>query len=117
MLSPESSAEPGKWYTSRTPYMKQPMDEVTNPETEIVVLKKSSQVGGTEFCLNTIGYFIDQDPCPILMIEPTLEIAEAYSKDRLTPMIRDTPTLTAKVAPSKTRDGSNTMLHKVFAGG
>src|SRR6187397_2886457 len=62
MLSPESSAEPGQWHTSRTPYLKEPMDEVTNPETETIVMMTSSQIGKTEFCLNVTGYFIHQDP-------------------------------------------------------
>jgi len=117
MLSPESSAEPGRWRTSRTPYMREPMDEITNPETEDVVLMASSQVGKTELCLNATGYFVHQDPAPMLLIEPTLDIAEAYSKDRLAPMIRDTPELANLIADVKTRDSGNTILHKRFPGG
>ena len=117
MLSPESSAEPGRWRTSRTPYMREPMDEITNPNCESVVVMASSQVGKTELCLNMMGYFIDQDPSPILLIEPTLDIAEAYSKDRLAPMIRDTDVLARVIAEVKTRDSGNTILHKRFPGG
>jgi len=58
-----------------------------------------------------------QDPCPIMLIEPTLDIAEAYSKDRLAPMIRDTAVLRALIAEPRTRDGGNTLLHKQFRGG
>lgn len=117
MLSPESSAEPGKWYTSRTPYMREPMAVITDADVETVVLMSSTQVGKTEFCSNVIGYFIHQDPSPILMIEPTLEIAEAYSKDRLAPMVRDTPELRAIMPEARTRSPGSTILHKTFTGG
>lgn len=116
-LSPESSAAPGQWRTSRTPYLRKIMDEVNDPAVETVVFMASSQVGKTETLLNITGYFMHQDPCPILLIEPTLEIAEAYSKDRLAPMIRDTPVLRELIPEPRTRDGGNTLLHKQFRGG
>lgn len=116
-LSPESAAEPGKWSTSRTPYMVEPYREITNPDVELLVLMASSQVGKTEFLLNATAYYADQDPSPQLMIEPTIEIAEAYSKDRLAPMIRDTPRLHAIMPQAKARDGKNTILHKTYPGG
>ena len=78
---------------------------------------KSAQVGWTELLLNVIGYHVDQDPSPILLIQPTLEMAEAFSKDRLAPMLRDTPALRDKVADPRSRDSGNTLLHKVYAGG
>ena len=117
MLSPESSAEPGRWRTSRTPYMREPMREITNPEVETLVVQSSSQVGKTELCLNATGFFVHQDPAPILLIEPTLDIAEAYSKDRLAPMVRDTPVLSELIKESRARDSGNTILHKQFPGG
>jgi len=77
----------------------------------------SAQVGKTELILNVIGYYSDQDPSPILMIQPTLEMAETFSKDRLAPMVRDTPVLKSIYPDAKARGGGNTMLHKKFAGG
>lgn len=82
-----------------------------------VVVMKSAQVGWTEALNNTIGYHIDQNPAPILLLQPTLEMAESWSKDRLAPMIRDTPRLRGKVADPKARDSGNTLLHKLFTGG
>ncbi|MET0375188.1 MAG: terminase gpA endonuclease subunit, partial [Rhizorhabdus sp.] len=66
---------------------------------------------------NIVGYFVDQDPASILVVQPTLDMAEAWSKDRLAPMVRDTKCLTAKIADAKARDSGNTVLHKKFAGG
>ena len=96
--------------------MREPMDAITEPDVETVVFKASSQVGKTEYLLNICGYFMDQEPAPILLVEPTLDIAEAYSKDRLAPMIRDTPPLSEKILTGA-KDTENTILHKKFPGG
>lgn len=77
----------------------------------------SAQVGKTELLLNIIGYFVDFDAAPMLLLQPTLEMAQAFSKDRLAPMVRDTPSLKSKISDSKARDSGNTILHKSFAGG
>ena len=93
------------------------MDAISDPLVREVVVMKSAQVGWTELLLNVIGYHVDQDPAPILLIQPTLEMAEAFSKDRLAPMLRDTPALRDKVADPRSRDSGNTLLHKVYPGG
>lgn len=77
----------------------------------------SSQIGKTE-CLNSfVGYVIDQDPGPVLVVQPRVEDGEAWSKDRLAPMLRDTPCLRGKVADVRSRDSNNRVLHKRFQGG
>ena len=116
-LSSEASAEPGRWKTSRAPYQREILDAVNDASCEMVVVMSSAQVGKTELLLNTIGYFADYDPAPILLLQPTLEMAQAFSKDRLAPMVRDTPALKNKIADSKARDSGNTILHKSFPGG
>jgi phage terminase large subunit GpA-like protein len=93
------------------------MDSVTDPSVHTIVVMKSAQIGWTEIINNIVGYFIDQDPCPIMVIQPTEHLAETWSKDRLAPMIRDTACLTKKVRDSKSRDSGNTILHKNFPGG
>ena len=116
-LSSEASAEPGQWNTDRAPYQRGIMDAVNDPEIETVVVMSSAQVGKTEFILNIIGYFVDYDPSPILLLQPTLEMAEAFSKDRLAPMFRDTTVLRNKLGDAKSRNSGNTLLHKTFPGG
>lgn len=93
------------------------MDAVSDPSIETVVVMSSAQVGKTETLLNIIGYHIHQDPAPMLMLQPTIEMGEAFSKDRLAPMIRDTPALKGKVKDPRARDSNNTLLHKAFPGG
>ena len=116
-LSPESSAEPGPWRTSRTPYLKEPMDAFTDPKLELIVMVASSQVGKSEFELNSIGYIIDQDPSSILYIHPTIEDAKKFSKLRVAPMVRDCKVLKSKVADPKSRESGNTILQKSYPGG
>jgi phage terminase large subunit GpA-like protein len=115
-LSSESSAEPGQWRTDRTPYMREIMDAINDEETETVVVQSSAQVGKTELLLNIIGYHVHQDPAPTMLVQPTLDLGEAFSKDRLAPMIRDTPVLAERIK-NKSRDGGNTLLYKSFPGG
>jgi len=116
-LSPEASAEPGPWKTDRAPYQREMMDAVCDPVIEDVTLDTSSQVGKTEILNNIIGYYMDLEPCPILDIQPTLEMADTWSTDRLAPMLRDTPSLKGKVADVKSRSGENKIRHKKFPGG
>lgn len=116
-LSPEASAEPGKWDTSRAEYQRGIMDAICDPVVHTVVVMSSAQVGKTEIVNNIVGYHIHQDPAPILVIQPTLDMAEAWSKDRLAPMLRDTPALRGKVKDARSRDSGNTLLHKTFDGG
>lgn len=114
-LSQEASAEPGRWNTSRAPYQREMMNAIC--DTERVIMMTAAQVGKTEIILNTIGYYVDQEPAPILILNPTVEMSEAFSKDRLAPMIRDTPALSCKIADAKTRSSGNTLTHKNFPGG
>ena len=116
-LSPEASAEPGRWNTDRAPYQRGIMDAFTEPDIHTVVVMASAQTGKSELLLNIIGYFAHQDPSPMLMLQPTLDMAEGFSKDRIAPMVRDTPALSELIADSRSRDSGNTLLHKKFPGG
>lgn len=116
-LSAEASAEPGQWITARNEPMRGVMDAVSDPAVHTVVVVSSAQVGKTETLSNIIGYHVAQDPAPILLLQPTLEMGEAYSKDRLAPMVRDTPALKGKIKDPRARDSGNTLLHKTFPGG
>lgn len=116
-LSPENSAEAGPWRTSRTPYLKEPMEAFTDPKVRKIVMVAASQVGKSELELNIIGYIIDQDPGSILFVQPTLDDARKFSRLRVAPMIRDSKALKAKVSDVRTRDSGNTILQKSFPGG
>ncbi len=93
------------------------MNAVSDASVETVVVKSSSQVGKSEIGLNMVGFHVDQDPAPIMVVLPTERDAESWSKDRFAPMVRDTECLRDKLSNPKSRDGSNKILHKKFTGG
>lgn len=82
------SAEPGRWRTNRTPYLKEPMDKFTDPLIEQIVLCFGAQIGKTEAELNMIGYALDQTQSPVMMVYPTDTIAKFASDKRVQPMIK-----------------------------
>ena len=114
-LSAESSAEGGRWHT--LPYQKAIMDAITDPKIEQVTVMKSARVGYSKILNHIIAYHIHQDPCGIMVVQPTIEDAAGYSKEEIAPMIRDTKVLTNLVSDAKTRDSNNTILQKQFPGG
>ena len=115
------NAEPGRWKNSRTPYLKEVMDAFTDPHVQRIVLKSSSQIGKSECINNIIGRFSHLDPCPMMIVQPTIEMAQDYSKRRLAPMIRDCNVLSRLFyddkSVSKSRDANQTILSKYFPGG
>ena len=107
-LSSEASAEAGDWKTDRAPYQRAMMDALTpNSPYERVVVMAASQTGKTELALNFCGYIIDRDPGPTLVVLPRVEDGEAWSKDRLAAMLRNTPSLRGRVADVRSRDSNN----------
>ena len=121
-VAPGTSPEPGEWRTSRVPYLREPMDSMTDKHTEIVVMCCSSQVGKSEVLLNVMGFFVDQEPAPQLMLQPTLEAAESFSKERIDPTFRFSPGLADKLEEGKDGRGSSrksatTIRMKHYPGG
>lgn len=118
MLSQKAASEPGRWRTSRTPYLREIMDclSVTNP-IQRVVFVAGAQVGKTETGNNWFGYVVHHAPGPMLFVQPTVELAKRLSKQRLSSMIEETPALRDRIAEARARDSGNTMLTKEFRGG
>ena len=114
-LSPESSAAPGRWHT--LPYQREIMDCISDPRVEMVTLKKSARVGATKIINATIGYYIHHDPCPMLVVQPSIEDAQGYSKEEIVPMLRDCKVLTDLVTEGRQKVSDNTILSKTFPGG
>jgi len=118
VLAGETSAEPGPWRTERTPYLRQIMQDLSSESPhEEIVLQFGTQLGKSESGLNWLGYCIDHDPGPMLLILPTVDIAKRFSKQRLSPMVRESPVLRAKIREARSRDSGNTTLVKEFTGG
>lgn len=94
------------------------MDAISDPRVRHVCWMKSSQVGATEVGTNAVGYYIHQDPSPLLVLQPSKDpMARAWSTDRLDPMLADSPALRSLVRPGNRREKGDTILHKEFPGG
>jgi len=117
-LSGTASSEPGRWRTARTPYLREIMDCLSPSDpAERVVVMSGAQIGKTECGNNWIGYVIHHSPGPMLMVQPTVEVAKRVSKQRIAPMIEAAPVLRERVAESRARDSGNTVQVKEFEGG
>lgn len=115
ILTSKSSSEPGKWNTNRAPYQREIMKAISDKKTEIIVLKLGSQVGKTEILLNTLGYYIDYEPSPIMYLMPTKDIVEEFASTRFMDMIRNVPRLKSKIIYEES--GRDTKKLKEFLGG
>ncbi len=115
MLSPETSAQSGKFRAFG--YQKGLLDAFTDPAVAEISVMKSARIGFTRVLDMAVGYFLAQDPCPILVVQPRVEDAQDYSKREITPMLRDTPVLAAITGDLKAKDSGHTILQKSFLNG
>jgi phage terminase large subunit GpA-like protein len=118
VLSTRASSEPGPWRTSRTPYLRDILDALSavHPARRVVFMK-GAQVGASEGGNCWLGYIMHHVPAPVLAVQPTVELAKRFSRQRIDPLLEETPALRARVAPARSRDAGNTMLSKEFPGG
>ncbi|CAI8819251.1 phage terminase large subunit family protein [Methylococcus capsulatus] len=118
VLSSKASAEPGRWRTARTPYLREIMDCLSPASpVERVVFMKGAQLGATEMGSNWIGFCVHHAPGPMMAVWPTVEMAKRNSRQRIDPLIEESPALAGLIAPARSRDSGNTILAKEFRGG
>lgn len=117
-LTSKASSEPGDWRTSRVPPAREIMDclSVRSPVRSVSIMK-AAQMFGTEIALNWIGYVVDHAPASMLIVVPTLDVRKKWVRQRLDPLLIETPALSKKVNAKKRRDGGNSMDMKDFPGG
>lgn len=118
ILPQEASKEYGEWRTSRAPFTRQIMDDLSvhSPYTE-VNFKKSTQVAGTEIGINLVGYIIDHAPGPMMYVLPTIDIAGKFSDQRLQPAFELMPSVRSKLGVRRSRDGGNSRMTKKYPAG
>lgn len=88
-----TSAQPGPWRNSRTPYLAEIMDCFNDPYIQHINFVKPTQVGGTEALINMIGWIASKNPSPTMIVYPTDDLAKNISNDRLKPAFRNSPEL------------------------
>lgn len=125
ILSPKYTKQAGKWETSKVPYLREPMDNMSaRSRTRATTLMKGAQLGGTEAANNTVGYRISGAPASMLYVCATRTIMKRTA-GRLEQMIRDdkedskdgSPSLSSLVPPPRKHGSRNTDEEKHFPGG
>lgn len=118
VLSAKGSAERGQWRTSRTPYLREPMDCLSAlSAVRRVVMMFAAQIGKTETGLNWLAYTMHHHPGPMLVVLPTLEVRKRWSLQRLAPMLAETPVLRELMSGYRSRDNANSEEIKDYPGG
>lgn len=114
-LSPESSADTGHFH----PWGFQVgwMDAITDPQVERVTVVKSARTGYTKTINAAVGYYVHQDPSPVMVVQPRVDDAADYSKREIAPMLRDSPPLAELTRAVKAKDPDFTTRSKQFANG
>jgi phage terminase large subunit GpA-like protein len=118
VLSAKDSSEPGPYRIERTPYAREPQDALSAySPVEEVVLMWGAQTSKTTIGSNWLGSLIDIQPGPTMVVQPTIDTGKRFSRQRLTPMIEESPVLRRKVRENRSRDDANTTLLKEYPGG
>lgn len=90
-------ARAGRWKTANTPYLQGPMDAFADPNVNMLVFVSSAQVGKTEALNNMLAYAIDQEPGPAIYIYPVEKDTREEVRDRIKPMIEESPRLAGHI--------------------
>jgi phage terminase large subunit GpA-like protein len=118
VLTSKASGEPGRWRTERTPYLREIMDRLSaHDPTQRVVLRFGAQLGKTEVGLNWIGYVMTHAPAPMLVVVPTIEVRKRWVRQRLDPLLQETPEIAALFDARSMRDAGNSEDIKDFPAG
>jgi phage terminase large subunit GpA-like protein len=118
ILSAKGSSEPGKWHTDRVPFAREIMDCLSaHHPAQRIVLRFAAQLTKTEIALSWLGYIVDHAPAPTLVVVPTLEVRKRWVKQRLDPLLLETPALRSIFDARRRREAGNSEDIKDFPGG
>lgn len=112
---PKEGALTGPWRSF--PYMIDILNTPNNSMVREMTLVSSAQIAKTQMALRILGYIIEYMPVPIMVLLPTIDIAEKFSKTKFWPFVESTPSLRRKFGPGSSRESRDTILYKEFDGG
>lgn len=117
-LTSEQSSIPGDWVTARNPLLREIMDFFSrhNRAHEMVAMKPS-QVGVSEAITNCVGYGMEHNPGPMMVLLPTEQKRDDWKAQKLDPMLRGTPIISAVIGRLRSRDAAQRKDRVDFPGG
>ena len=89
----DASEERGALRLIRTPYLKPILNCFQDPDVHTVVFGKSAQIAGTECFISLLGYYSDQEPCPMMFVLADESTATYMARERIMKMYRNAPEL------------------------
>jgi phage terminase large subunit GpA-like protein len=104
----------GKWQNKTTPYLIEPMNELSNLDLEAVVFVGPAQSGKSEMILNWITHTALCDPSDFMIVEKSNVTARDFSIRRVARLFRNSPKVGATVLPGA--KNKNTFDTKFAAG-
>lgn len=118
---PPGTPFPGPWANSRTPYLVEPMNNMS-PSSPIqrTVVAKGAQLGFTAAAENVTAFWMDQSPAEILFVSATEELLRRWVTKRLEPIIDSCGFRNKIAAQNETKQKRRTgdrIFSKEFPGG
>ncbi len=107
----------GQWQPFRrdvTPYMVEPSDMIASRSYRGLAFCGPSQSGKTQMLQSALAYTICADPGRVALFQMTREAAAEFERNKLAPMVRNSPDLRARQASGR---GADNIYHKLFTGG
>jgi len=95
------------------PFQNGIMDAFTDSGVKQISVRKSSRIGYSQIVKNYLGYCADQNPCRVLVYQPTIDDAEDFAKDDVSKVL-EWPVIRRLF---KRRDKNSTIRSKRFPGG
>lgn len=113
-----NAAAKGRWNNELAPFQVEPMDCVGARAVREITLLWAAQSGKSSGVLgNAIGFHIHYKPAAMIYMAPNKDDVEDFSKEKLEPIIDETPVLRALVGQRRGSARSSTIRHKQFPGG
>jgi phage terminase large subunit GpA-like protein len=118
VLSGVGSSEQGAWKTSRTPYLREIMDKLSEHDpAQLIPFMKPTQIGGTEVGSNWIGYVMDHAKGPMAVVMPTEKSMKDWMAQKFEPMAESTPAVAKVLSKRSNNSSENNSQFKKFLGG
>lgn len=114
---PVGNAVPGLIRFDNAPYQREPLDMTADPTCRRISLMWGAQVGKTQLALCSQGYFVAQDPCSQMMMQPSQGDLQTWLETKFSPMVDANPSIEEVLAKPRARDGVNNQRMKSYPGG
>ena len=114
---PVGNAVPGLIRFDNAPYQREPLDMMASPECERITLMWGAQVGKTQTALCGQAYFVAQNPCSQIMMQPSQGDLHTWLETKFNPLVEANEELQDAIAKPRGREGVNNQRMKSYPGG